>query len=123
MGKAGISIPAKELIAVPLSGRGAQMPAVINTEGKRLVIRAPGQVGTVVFRQTCVQEGTVLDLPPLRINRYTVNRHGGMLKIVFTVAGSVHVPAFENVAFFTGGEVRRNVVIREACPIVNFVTR
>ena len=112
--RAVLCVPSKELIAIPCSCRCAEMSAVIHTEGKGLCCRTPGKVGVIVLRRyPGMQESTILDLAPLRVDNHAVHRH--RIKGVFTGTSFVHIPAFKNVTCFTSG--KRSFFIVESADI------
>ena len=105
-GRTAGGVPAQELVAVTFAGRGADRSAVSHTEGQRLVIGAPIEVGIIDLRQAGMQEHTVLDLPPLGVDLNTADRH--FAPGVWRSAAFIEVPALKDISAFRAS---RNIVL------------
>ena len=116
-GRAAGGVPAQELVAVTFAGRGADRSAVSHTEGQRLVIGAPIEVGIIDLRQAGVQEHTVLDLPPLGVDLNTADRH--FAPGVWRSATFIEVPALKDISTFLASRFIVLILIRNRGTLSN----
>ena len=90
-----VGIPSAEFITCSDAGRRTDGSVVGNTEVHLLVFRAPVQGG--ICSGVRMQEDTVLDLPPLGVNRNTADHH--LVECIRRCTAFIGIPAFEYVSF------------------------
>ena len=116
-----VKIPAVKRVArqVP-TGRFADVTAFADTEIHRLIRSTPVDISACTFRIIDMQENTVLLLAPFRIDRYAALGH--LVEGVLLRAGTIDVPALENVTGWGLSFIRCVRVVRRDIGAVGNIT-